>query len=218
MFRRRHRFSDRLSTYIDGHLSEGDRRGLEAHLEACPSCQRELQELQATVEALRSLPPQEAPRSFALRPEQVAPRPARRRPAPSLGGLAAPVRLAAASLAVALAVLVLLDVGDFGGDGEMAATQGRPAPAAERDAEPSQAQDGGQTQSQEPEATPTPAEAAGLEGEQPTTAPSSEGVRSPLKEGGGLDPLRAAEIGLAVALGAVILASLAITLRTGRSS
>lgn len=210
MFRRRHKFSDQLSTYIDGRLSERERPALEAHLEACPSCQRELQELQATVEALRSLPPQEAPRSFALRPEQVAPRPARRRPAPSLGGLAAPVRLAAASLAVALAVVVLLDVGDFGGDGEMAATQGTPAaPAAERAAEPSQAQGEGQAELQEPEATPTPAEAAGLEGQQPATAPSPQGVPSQV-EGGGLDPLRAAEIALAAALGTIAATSLAL--------
>lgn len=139
MFGRHRGFSHQLSAYIDGRLSDREGRALEEHLATCLSCQRELQELRATVEALRSLPLAEAPRSFALRPEQIAPRPSRW-PAPSLGALAIPMRLAAASLAVALAVLVLVDVGDWGGDGAL--TPG--TPAAERATAPSQAQDQGQ--------------------------------------------------------------------------
>lgn len=201
MFRPHRRFSHQLSAYIDGRLSEGERRALEGHLEACPSCQRDLQELRATVEALRSLPLAEAPRSFALRPEQVALRPSGRWPAPSLGALAIPMRLAVASLAVALAVLVFVDVGDLGGDGAM--TQG--TPAAERAAAPDQAQD----QTQAAEAPSPPAEGADMPQQaQPEMAPAPEGSLAPPREeagGGGLDPVRAAEIGLAVALATFVI-------------
>jgi len=187
MFRRGDKFSDQLSAYIDGLLSQREGRALEAHLQACPSCQRQLQEL-------------------------VAPRPWGRRPAPFLGGLAIPARLAAASLAFALAAVVVLDLGDFGGGGKVPAPLGTPAPAAERAAAPSPAQGEGQADLQGPEATSTPAAAAPQKGQPAATRPSPYQV-----EGGGLDPLRAAEIGLSAALGTVALAYGALVIRNRRA-
>lgn len=198
-----HRQRRWLSPYLDSSLSDKERRALETHLQACLSCRQELQELQATVEALRSLSLAEAPRSFALRPEQMGPLPRRR---PALGGLVIPMRLAAASLALALAALVLVDVGDFGG-GQVALPQGTPAPAAEGAPEPSQPEDRGQATFQQSEATPTPDDAA-----------AQEGRPSESEEGGGLDPLRAAEIGLGAGLGALLLAFLVVSPRIGRFS
>lgn len=46
---------DRLSEYLDDGLSGSDREGIEAHLEACASCSRTLDELGAVVRRARSL-------------------------------------------------------------------------------------------------------------------------------------------------------------------
>jgi|GEM_PF-4608487 len=198
------RYQGQLSAYIDDRLLARDRQALEAHLESCLTCRQALQHLQATVQALLALSLEEAPRSFALRQEQVAPRPFEpgSRPALPLGGLAVPIRLAAASLAVALAVLVVVDMGDFGGDGEVRDT----TPSAERAFETGQAQGEAPAESAAPESSPAPTDSAA----------ESEG-RQTAQADDGLDPLRAAEIALAAALGILIVAFAIITLRTRRS-
>jgi hypothetical protein len=134
---RHRRFRRDLSAYVDDMLSERARRRLEAHLDSCEACRQELAELRVTVEALGSLPMAEAPRSFTLAAAPVAevrPRPAARR-------LEFGLRLATATAAFALALVM---IGDFaglpgGGDeeeewvrGELySATQGTPtAPEA----------------------------------------------------------------------------------------
>jgi hypothetical protein len=97
-----------LSAYVDNMLSERARRRLEAHLDSCQACRQELAELRATVEALGSLPMAEAPRSFTLAAAPVAevrPRPAARR-------LEFGLRLATATAAFALALVI---IGDFAG-------------------------------------------------------------------------------------------------------
>ena len=130
---RHRRFRRDLSAYVDDMLSERARRRLEAHLDSCEACRQELAELRVTVEALGSLPMAEAPRSFTLAAAPVAevrPRPAARR-------LEFGLRLATATAAFALAMVM---IGDFaglpgGGDeeeewvrGELySATQGTPA-------------------------------------------------------------------------------------------
>ncbi len=63
---------DRLSLYLDGRLDPGEQARVEAHLRACTPCARSWETLRWTVQALRALPPVRAPRSFAIRPEQVA--------------------------------------------------------------------------------------------------------------------------------------------------
>ncbi len=87
---RRHRaFREDLSAYLDGQLSEREKRRLEEHLSDCAACRRELDELRAVVEAVRSLAAAPVPRSFAIEPAAV-PRPAAaRRPSLALGALSA---------------------------------------------------------------------------------------------------------------------------------
>lgn len=42
-------WTDRLSDYLDGHLPDGDRALLEAHLDACPECRETLDDLRRLV-------------------------------------------------------------------------------------------------------------------------------------------------------------------------
>jgi hypothetical protein len=105
---RHRRFRRDLSAYLDDMLSERARRRLEAHLDSCQACRQELAELRATVEALGSLPMAEAPRSFALAAARVA----EVRPRPTSRRLEFGLRLATATAAFALALVV---VGDFAG-------------------------------------------------------------------------------------------------------
>lgn len=120
-FNRHRRYRDDLSAYIDGELPPERTADSEAHLKVCQGCRRELEGLRATALALRDLPPAAVPRSFALTPEQAGHR-ADRRPASGLPALTAGLRLASAGLAVALAVVVVIDLAGGGGDsGERAA-------------------------------------------------------------------------------------------------
>ncbi|MBM4381851.1 MAG: zf-HC2 domain-containing protein [Deltaproteobacteria bacterium] len=59
----------RLSEYLDGSLSERAQRAVAIHLDACAQCRRELAELRATVQLLRSLPELEEPAFLATRIE-----------------------------------------------------------------------------------------------------------------------------------------------------
>jgi hypothetical protein len=130
LFNRHRRFRGQLSAYIDGALDPAAARRLEAHLEECARCRMELKQLRSTVAALRELPEAQVPRSFALSPERVAvPRP----PMP-VTPLAFGARVAAAGVAVALAAVLVVDLGDLGGDG---ATEEVSAPQmmAEREAD-----------------------------------------------------------------------------------
>ncbi len=220
-FNRHRRLRDKLSAYIDGELDASAADRLERHLAECGRCRQEMEQLRATVAALQELPAVEPPRSFTLSPERVAPRPRMSVASP----LAFGARIAAAGVAAALAVVLIVDLGDFGGDGvtdESTApqmmrseanedeleeaggvaapdeTQG--APAAELDAE-----DGVDTfMSDTGGAVETPA-AAPEEAEAPAVAPAVDG-------GGGIDALTAVEIGLAAALGLLVAGSLALSL------
>ena len=55
-----------LSSYIDGELSERERRRVERHLSECERCRWELESLRLTAELARGLPEVETSRSFAL--------------------------------------------------------------------------------------------------------------------------------------------------------
>jgi hypothetical protein len=114
-FDRHRRLRDQLSAYIDGELDERAAERLEAHLAGCAPCREQVEQLRATSAALRALPEIDPPRSFALSPERAAERgPA---PSPSLPTLAIGMRLATAGAAVALAAVILVDLGDSGGEG-----------------------------------------------------------------------------------------------------
>jgi hypothetical protein len=111
---RHRRFRRDLSAYLDNMLSERARRRLEAHLDSCQACRQELAELRVTIGALGSLPMAEAPRSFALAAAPVAevsPRPTARR-------LEFGLRLATATAAFALALVVIGDFAGLPGGGE----------------------------------------------------------------------------------------------------
>jgi len=105
---RHRRFRRDLSAYLDGVLPQRARRRLEAHLDSCQACHQELTELRSTVEALGSLPMAEVPRSFALAAAPVA----EVRPRPTAKRLEFGLRLATATAAFALTLVL---IGDFAG-------------------------------------------------------------------------------------------------------
>ncbi len=119
-----------LSAYVDGQVTEPERRTVEEHLSGCGPCTSDLEELRATVALLRALPELPVPRSFAL--EQA--------PVLSVGGtgLLRAARLATA-VAGSLSAAVLagaLMTGLFTGSADEAASAqqtsaDRPAAAAE---------------------------------------------------------------------------------------
>ena len=111
---RHRRFRRDLSVYVDDMLPERARRRLEAHLDSCQACRQELAELRSTVEALGSLPMAEVPRSFTLAAAPVA----EVRPRPTARRLEFGRRLATATAAFVLALVVVGDFAGLPGDGE----------------------------------------------------------------------------------------------------
>ncbi len=220
-FNRHRRLRDQLSAYIDGELDASATERLEHHLAECGGCRQEMEQLRATVAALQELPAVEPPRSFTLRPERVAARP----PMPVASPLALGARIAAAGVAAALAVVLVVDLGHFGGDGvtdeatapqmmrseadegELEAAGGAAAPEEAQGApaaEP-EAGDGVETfMSDSGDAAETPVP-GGL-----TPLPEAGIVDAPAAQGGGIDALTAAEIGLASALAVLLVGSLAL--------
>jgi hypothetical protein len=99
------RFQEQLSAYIDAELPAKDALALDAHLQSCDACARELEELRLTSAALQELPELQAPHSFALSPADVA----LPRPQAGVRSVNAGMRLTGAGLAAALAVLLVLD-------------------------------------------------------------------------------------------------------------
>lgn len=93
-----------LSAYIDGQLPATERAALEVRLGAEAALRLALDELRATVTALRTLEPVRPPRSFTLDPAQVAPRRAGRfnllRLLPLAGTMAAVLVCAVVTLGV----------------------------------------------------------------------------------------------------------------------
>lgn len=234
-FDRHRRFRDQLSAYIDGALDPPAAARLEAHLAQCAPCRVELEQLRATVAALRELPEAEAPRSFALSPERAAVR----RPAVPAAPLAFGARIAAAGVAVALAAVLVVDLGDLGGDGapeetppsgmiaerqadegEMEAGDAAPAAVPEPYGTPAAPEVGGLEEALVPEPgvaeTPAADDAAEFmrdSGAAETPAAGPEEAEAPAaapSDDGGVDALTAAEIGLVVALGVLVVGSLAL--------
>ena len=157
---RHRRFRRDLSAYVDNVLSARARRRLEAHLDSCQACRQELAELRVTVEALGSLPMAEVPRSFALAAAPVA----EVRPRPTARRLEFGLRLATASAAFALALVVIGDFAGVPGGGEeeeeempaILAPAGVETPAAIEVAP----EETPATMEVAPEGTPTPTEVA----------------------------------------------------------
>ena len=218
----RHRcLRDQLSAYIDGELDASATERLESHLPGCGRCRQEMEQLRATVVALQELPAVEPPRSFTLSPERVAPRP----PMPVASPLAFGARIAAAAVAAALTVVLVVDLGDFGGDGvtdEATAPQMMQSEAAEDELEA----EGGVAAPEEAQGAPAAEDAEATfmrdaeaeEAEAPPAAPGEAGQPDEAEAAavtaaggeGGIDALSAAEIGLATALMILVVGSLAL--------
>lgn len=77
--------TERLADYVDGSLSEGERRGVEAHLDTCEQCRGEVQQAREVRRLLRELPEIDVPAgvvSPVLREAQGAPARRHGRPRP----------------------------------------------------------------------------------------------------------------------------------------
>jgi anti-sigma factor RsiW len=94
---------ERLASYLDGELDDGEREGLELHLESCRSCREEYDSLRQTVSLLRQMPEVSSERIFRIDEKNVAEKTGDRK-------LVILYRTAAA---VAV-VLALVCAGDFG--------------------------------------------------------------------------------------------------------
>ena len=70
------RSAETLYLYLEGEFGPAERRGLEAHFEACPACREALAERRLLHEAFTSLPPFEVPPDFALSVMDRLPEPA----------------------------------------------------------------------------------------------------------------------------------------------
>ena len=193
---RHRRFRRDLSAYLDGVLPQRARRRLETHLDSCQACCQELAELRVTVEALGSLPMAEVPRSFALAAAPVAevrPRPAARR-------LEFGLRLATATAAFALTLVMIGDLAGLPGGGEKEmpaplAPAAEETPAAAMEAAPVETPAAEETPPamqaapvETPAADETPAELAAPPVETPVAAPPgiTETQREEPPTGGGV--------------------------------
>jgi len=231
------RLRDRLSAYADGELDARAVERIEAHLAGCEPCREELEGLRLTSAALAGLPEAEVPRSFALRPAQVEKR--QLAAEPFLPPLAIATRLAAAGVAVALAAVVVIDVGNLGDDGGAVQTSAPDAQSergvgfdANDDAfggdgalapeEPAAGGDGGTgggaggaggpvgESAPEPDADTTDSLSDEGDVEDPAVPPTEPAIESD-DGGGGIDTLTAVEIGLGAALAVLIVATVAVT-------
>lgn len=99
-----------LSAYIDGELTEDERRTLESRLTAEPELQQELTALRQTVTLVAQLPMLKAPRDFTLTAAMVVPR---RRP--TMFPLVSVLSAAAAMVLIALGIL-MIDTQDAGNE------------------------------------------------------------------------------------------------------
>ncbi len=227
---RHRRLRNQLSAYIDGALDLAAARRLEAHLGECRGCRREMEQLRSTVAALQELPEARVPRSFTLSPERAA----APRPSTPAAPLAFGARIAVAGVAVALAAVLVVDLGDLGRDGapaEVSAPQStdelqaydRGLEAEGHAATGGEAPEAAGGVAPEPNETPAAPEADGQDAadqsmREPaaaeTAAAGPKEVEAPAAapSGDGLDALTVAEIGLAAALGVLIVGSLALAL------
>ncbi len=129
LFKSEHqRVEDMLSAYTDGELSPKEQALVEKHLAQCADCAHNLRTLRQTVTLLGQLPPVAVPRSFAIRPAQVAQRASIFQTSQTYVYLRAATALAAILFAVVLAGDAFL----IGPDPSLLApAMGGEAPAAE---------------------------------------------------------------------------------------
>lgn len=161
--------SDLLSAYIDQQLSASERASLEQRLEQEPELRLALEELRATVEVLRALPPVTPPRSFTLPATTRAPGPWL-----SLGMLRFGSTFASVLLMLTFLPALLRAGGELaqsGGAARMGAAPTAPA-AYEAAVFPTAAAAATAGLAMQPQAAPeaSPNPAAGIVGAEPTAA------------------------------------------------
>jgi anti-sigma factor RsiW len=160
---RSHVPEDLLSAYLDRQVTAVERDRIERHMQACATCQRELETLRQTVALLRAMPRVPVPRAFTLSEVQVGIRRPEARPAwygGALRGLAAVTAMAL--VAVVAATLLRQQTWTPGGMVALApkpAAQATAAPAAEA-ARSGQVAKRAAAPTQAPAPTAEPAEAA----------------------------------------------------------
>ncbi len=121
----------RIGAYVEGALAPAERTRFTAHLAACETCARAVDETRTLVSALRQLAPREAPRSFRLTPAMVSKAaPVARRPLIARPAFVNGARAVAGLAAAALAVAVVLDVAP-GAGGENDGARDLRVPASE---------------------------------------------------------------------------------------
>ena len=100
--RRHSKIRELLSSYIDGEVTDAERKLVEDHVATCEDCREELESLRWTVSVLREMPEVETSRSFAF---STPPDRTRERPR-----LVTATRWAASAAAVLLVALVATEV------------------------------------------------------------------------------------------------------------
>jgi hypothetical protein len=117
----RHRYAlKRLSSYMDGQLSQSEQARIQAHLDACPDCRDELRTLRWTKDLAQQMPVMPVPRSFIVREADLETQ-RTTQPRPFL--VPALARLQAAAAIVAI-LLVLVVAGELFARGGISAGQG----------------------------------------------------------------------------------------------
>lgn len=185
-----------LSAYLDGELKPARTAALEAHVAACAACASALEGLRDVRAALRDLPRAQPPRSFRLRPADVAaPAAATTRavPAPPLALMRAmPVLSAAAIIVFAVAITIDASGGGSGTSERGAAPLSANAPpgASESYATNSDAaRDGGTQADGGASAPPGPSGGAASGGEDavatPAAGPEGEAITGGQRGAGG---------------------------------
>jgi hypothetical protein len=124
-----HRYAlQRLSSYMDGQLSDREQARVQAHLNACPDCSEQLRTLRWTRDLAREMPVLPVPRSFIVREADLEPAP-RAQLLPRFSRSLASLQAAAAIVAVLLVLVVAGDV--FVGNGSPFGNFGRSGAAPE---------------------------------------------------------------------------------------
>ena len=201
VFRGSHATPDLLSDYLDQRLPHAESERVDAHIQTCWECRRELQGLQETVYLLRSTPVVPVPRSFALTASLVA---AQSSSGPYLMGVRA-------AMAVAVALVVVL-VGD--GLGLLGPSQPQvPVIAAEAEPQPVIRSDGSGPVAAIPVNPGTEASSEPTTSVAPTadTSATGAGVEPQIAgatSSGGPFELWPWELGLLVLLGALVVGAL----------
>jgi len=96
---------EQLSAYLDGELSEEERRRVEVHLGTCGVCRADVEELRWVVGLVRALPEVEVPRPFYVRRADLAPAHASPGLAARLAGLFRALSYAGGVVTLLLAVV-----------------------------------------------------------------------------------------------------------------